>query len=73
MQETLVRFPGWEDLREKGEATHSGILACTEFHVLYSSWGHKESDTFTWFLVFLLQQLEKTKTSIYPQIMDIRK
>ena len=26
MQETLVRFPGWEDLLEKGQATHSSIL-----------------------------------------------
>ena len=26
MQETLVRFLGWEDLLEMGEATHSGIL-----------------------------------------------
>ena len=27
MQETLVRFLGWEDPLEKGTATHSGILA----------------------------------------------
>ena len=26
MQETLVRFLGWEDLLEKGSATHSSIL-----------------------------------------------
>ena len=26
MQETLVQFLGWEDLLEKGEATHSSIL-----------------------------------------------
>ena len=26
MQETLVRFLGWEDLLEKGKATHSSIL-----------------------------------------------
>ena len=26
-QETLVRFLGWEDLLEKGKATHSRILA----------------------------------------------
>ena len=26
MQETLDRFLGWEDLLEKGEATHSSIL-----------------------------------------------
>ena len=28
MQETWVRFLGWEDLLEKGMATHSSILAC---------------------------------------------
>ena len=27
MQETLVQFLGWEDLLEKGKATHSSILA----------------------------------------------
>ena len=26
IQETLVRFLGWEDLLEKGSATHSSIL-----------------------------------------------
>ena len=26
MQETLVRFLGWEDSLEKGQATHSSIL-----------------------------------------------
>jgi len=27
MQETWVQFLGWEDLLEKGKATHSSILA----------------------------------------------
>ena len=27
VHETLVRFLGWEDLLEKGKATHSSILA----------------------------------------------
>ena len=27
MQETPVRFLGWEDLLEKGQATHSSIQA----------------------------------------------
>ena len=44
MRETQVRSLGWEDPLEKGKATHSSILA-GEFHGLYSSWGHKESDT----------------------------
>ena len=26
MQETVVRFLGWEDLLDKGRATHSSIL-----------------------------------------------
>ena len=38
MQETLVRFLGWEDPLENGTATHSSILAC-RIHGLYSSWG----------------------------------
>ena len=43
MQETWVRFLGWEDPLEKGKATHSSILACS-IHGLYSLWGRKESD-----------------------------
>ena len=44
MQETLVRFLGWEDPLEKGMATHSGILAqritWREEPGRYSPWGH---------------------------------
>ena len=43
MQESWVRFLGWEDPLEKGKATHSNIWP-GEFHGLYSPWGHKESD-----------------------------
>ena len=41
-----VQSLGWEDL-EKGMVTHSGILASPGLRtlVVYSSWGHKESDT----------------------------
>ena len=43
MQETWVLSLGWEDLLEKGTATHSSVLA---WRILwYSPWGHKESDT----------------------------
>ena len=49
MQETRVRFMGWEGPLEKEMATHSSILACripwTEEPAGYSPWGHKESDT----------------------------
>ena len=44
MQETLARFLDWEDPLEKGQATHSSILAW-KFHGLYSPWGCKELDT----------------------------
>ena len=41
--ETCVQSLGWEDLLEKGKATHSGIVAL-RIHGLYSPWGRKESD-----------------------------
>ena len=44
MQETWVRYLGWEDPLEKGKATHSSILA-QRINGLYSPWGHKEWDT----------------------------
>ena len=49
MQETWVQSLGGEDPLEKGTATRSSILAWripwTEYPgVLYSPWGHKESD-----------------------------
>ena len=48
VQETQVGSLGWEDLLEKGMATHSSILP-REFHgqgslVGYSPWGRKELD-----------------------------
>ena len=50
MQETWVRFLGWEDPLEKGMATYSSILAwripwTEEAGGLQSiEWGRKESD-----------------------------
>ena len=44
VQETLVRFLGWEDPLEKGTATHSSIQA-GELHGLCSPCSQKESDT----------------------------
>ena len=48
MWETQIQSLGWEDLLEKGMATHSSFLAwripCTEDLVGYSPWSHKESD-----------------------------
>ena len=49
MQETWVRFLGWEDPLEKEMAAHSSILAWkipwTWSLVGYRPWGGKESDT----------------------------
>ena len=36
MQETWVRSLGWEDLLEKGKATHSSILAWRILWTIYS-------------------------------------
>ena len=48
MQETWVRFLGWEDPLEKGMATHSSILAWripwTREPGRLQSMDHKESD-----------------------------
>ena len=49
MQETQVRYLGWEDLLEKGQATHSSILAWripwTEEPSRLQSMGSQELDT----------------------------
>ena len=50
MQEIQVRFLGQEDPLEKGQATHSSILAWRipmdrgAWQATVSPWGHKESD-----------------------------
>ena len=38
MQETPVRFLGWEDPQEKGKATHCSILAWRTPWTVYSPW-----------------------------------
>ena len=43
MQKTWVRFLGWEDLLEKGKASHSSILAWRSPWTIYP-WGRKELD-----------------------------
>ena len=50
MQETWVKFLGWEDPLEEGVATHSSILAWRIPHGQKSlmgctPWGSNESDT----------------------------
>ena len=67
MQETQVRFQGWEDPLEKGMAIHSNILACripwTEEPRRLCPWGHKESDTTKW-LHFTFSQVEDMSTCV---------
>ena len=45
VRETWVPALGWEDLLEKGTATHSSILAWSVPWAVYSLWGCKELDT----------------------------
>ena len=47
MQETPVRYLGWEDPLEKGKATHSSVLAWR------IPWDCKELDTTEWLLLSL--------------------
>ena len=54
MQETSVRFLGWEDPLEKGTATHSSILAWRIPWTVYP-WGCKESDTTERLSLFFLE------------------
>ena len=65
MWETQIQSLGWEDLLEKGMATHSSFLAwripCTEDLVGYSPWSHKESDI-----------TEQLSLSLDKNITDIR-
>ena len=44
MQETWVQSLGWKDPLEKGNTTHSSMLAW-RIQGLYRQWGGKESDT----------------------------
>ena len=44
MQETQVRFLGWEDPLDKDMATHCSILAWKRSRVGYSPWDCRESD-----------------------------
>ena len=44
MQETLVRFLGWED-HWRRETLCTPVFWPGKFHGLYSPWGHKELDT----------------------------
>ena len=45
LQETWVRFLGWEDLLEEGMATHSSCSCLENPMAGYSPKGGKESDT----------------------------
>ena len=47
MQETWDRSLGWE-IPWRRESLPTPVFRPGEFHGLYSSWGHKESDTTEW-------------------------
>ena len=61
VQETQVRFLGWEDALEKGISTHSIILAWKvhgqESLAGHSPWGCKELDMIEWLIDRLLIEL----------------
>ena len=65
MWETWVRYLGWEDLLEKGTATHSSILAWritwTNEPGGLQSMESQESDRLSNFHFFLLYQLYRLK------------
>ena len=57
-KETQVQSLGWEDLLEKGMATHSSILA-EEFHgqrslAGYSPWGPKKLEMIEWLTLIII-------------------
>ena len=56
MWEIWVRSLGWEDSREKGMTTHSGILAWRIPWTVYSPWGCKESDMTKQLSLYALNQ-----------------
>ena len=64
MQKTLVWFLGWEDPLEKGQATHSSILAWRIPWAVYSPWGHKELDMTEWLLLWAFASNQQ-QTSVY--------
>ena len=60
MWETWIRSLGWEDLLEKGKATHSRILAWR------SPWGRKES--------YMIEQLSFSPehATLIPEVLCCR-
>ena len=66
VRETWVGSLGWENLLEKGKATHSSILA---WRIPWTSpWGHKESDTTERLLLSLLYLEEIGKKHCISEI-----
>ena len=71
MQETWVRFLGWEDPLEKERATHSSTLAWkipwTEEHGrLHSPWGSKGHDFTSLSLLLLLSCFSCVQLCVTP-------
>ena len=66
MWETWVWSLDWEDSLEKGQATHS-MFSPGKFHVLYSLWGCKESDTTEWLSLSLETMVTKAGGLLWNQ------
>ena len=69
VQETMVRFLGWEDQLEKGKATHSSIMAC---RIPWTVHGVTKSQT--WMSDFQQQQhIRKSRHITLPTQVPILK
>ena len=67
-QETWVRSLGWEDVLEKGKATHSSIPASRIPWTIYSPWGRKESDTSE--RLSLFSALKDRTNNLFKQVYE---
>ena len=54
MQETWVRYLGWEDIPWRWERLPTPVFWPGEFQGLYSPWGLKQSDKIEWLSLLLL-------------------
>ena len=71
--ETWIRSLGWEDALEK-EMQPTPVFWPGEVHVLYSPWGHKESDTIEWLSVtsILVWRILQTEEPVGLQSMGLQ-
>ena len=70
MWKTCIRSLGWEDILEKGKAPTPAFWP-GELHVLYSPFGHKESDMTEQLSLSLVDQMMNKATDVYREISDL--